>query len=96
MILSRLNMATKLPKTPRTTMSLKEFMVHQEVLKLYRNIMKTVRKIPDKHDRDYMRDWVKSDFRANKDVKDEFAIKSLIVHGENSLRELQRNLDRTK
>jgi len=77
-------------------MSLKQFMVHQEVLKLYRDTMKTIRQIPDKQDREYMKNWARSDFRANKEIKDEFAIKSLIVHGENSLRELRKNLNLTK
>ncbi|XP_015524179.1 LYR motif-containing protein 2 [Neodiprion pinetum] len=83
-------------KLPRSAMSLKQFMVHQEVLKLYRNIMRTIRQVPDEMDRRYLRDWARNDFRSNRDIKDEFAIKSLIIHGENSLAELRRNLNRTK
>ncbi|XP_012261671.2 LYR motif-containing protein 2 [Athalia rosae] len=83
-------------KLPRSAMSLKQFMVHQEVLKLYRNILKAIREVPNEEDKKYLRDWARSDFRTNRDVKDDFAIKSLIVHGENSLAELRKNLSRTK
>ncbi|XP_015604759.1 LYR motif-containing protein 2 [Cephus cinctus] len=83
-------------KLPKSAMSLKQFMVYQDVLKLYRNIMRSIRQVPDKTDREYLRDWARRDFRANRNVTDEFAIKSLIVHGENSLRELRRNLKLTK
>ncbi|XP_012276915.1 LYR motif-containing protein 2 isoform X2 [Orussus abietinus] len=58
-------------KVPPSTMTLKQFMVHQEVLKLYRNIMKTIRKVPNEADRKYLTDWAKADFRANKSVTDE-------------------------
>lgn len=55
-------------------------MIHQEVLKLYRTIMKTIRQIPDKQDRDYMRDWAKADFRANKDIKDEVSFQNVKLY----------------
>lgn len=45
-------------------------MVRQEVLKLYRDILRAIRQIEKKEDRLYMNNWVKDDFRANKNIKD--------------------------
>ncbi|XP_015113386.1 LYR motif-containing protein 2 [Diachasma alloeum] len=86
-------MASKLPKS---SLSLKQFLRRQEVLTLYRNILRTIRQVEDKQDKEYLKNWAKSDFKKNKNLTDEFAIKSLIVHGENSMKELKRNLNLTK
>jgi len=48
-----------------------QFMMHKEVLKLYRNFMRSIKQIPNKKDRETMRDWVRSDFKKLKDVTDE-------------------------
>lgn len=46
-------------------------MVRQEVLSLYRKILRTIKQVPDKQDRDYLKNWAKSDFKNNKNVKEE-------------------------
>lgn len=43
----------------------------RQVLKLYRNILRTVKLIPDKSDREYMREWARSDFKTYKNVTDD-------------------------
>lgn len=49
-------------------------MVHQEVLKLYRNILRAIRQVPNEEDKKYLRDWARTDFRANKEVKEEVCL----------------------
>lgn len=61
-------MATKLPNA---SLSLKEFMLRREVLQLYRNILRTLKQVSCKQDREYLHNWVKSDFNNNKHIKDE-------------------------
>ncbi|OWR45770.1 hypothetical protein KGM_214537 [Danaus plexippus plexippus] len=82
-------MASKLPKT---TLNLKQFLLRQEVLKLYRDIFKTLRKVPDEKTRLELRDWARVDFRNNKHHKDESVIKSMLHYGKKSLKDLQRTL----
>ncbi|CAG5077946.1 Similar to lyrm2: LYR motif-containing protein 2 (Xenopus tropicalis) [Cotesia congregata] len=82
-----------LNKISSSSMNLKQFLVRQQVITLYRNILRTIRKIPGKEDQNYFLDWARSEFKANKSITDEFAIKSLIVHGENSMKELEKNLN---
>ncbi|XP_045499119.1 LYR motif-containing protein 2 [Colias croceus] len=82
-------MASKLPKN---AMGLKQFLLRQEVLKLYRDIFRTLRKVPDKSTRDELRDWAKTDFKNNKHHTDETVIKSMLHYGRKSLKDLQRSL----
>ncbi|KAJ1531536.1 hypothetical protein ONE63_000211 [Megalurothrips usitatus] len=82
-------MASKIPKN---AMSLKQFMVHQEVLKLYRSFLKSIKEVESLEDRKYLREWVQADFRKYKEEKDEVTIRNLIVNGERALKELQQSL----
>ena len=50
------------------TLTLKQFMLRQEVLKLYRTFFRTIRKLPDERQRGEIADWVRADFKANKDI----------------------------
>ncbi|KAG8124034.1 putative LYR motif-containing protein [Naja naja] len=60
--------ATRLPPT---ALSLKQFLRRQQVLQLYRKILRTIRQIPNEADRRYMRDWAREDFKKNKETTDE-------------------------
>ncbi|XP_058808853.1 LYR motif-containing protein 2 [Phymastichus coffea] len=81
-------------KTPQ--MNLKQFMTSRQVLKLYRDILRTVKLIPNEADREYMKNWARSDFKTYKNIRDDLHIKALIAHGENSLQELRKNLARAQ
>ncbi|XP_053670576.1 LYR motif-containing protein 2 [Anopheles nili] len=80
-------------KIPKAALSLKQFMLRQEVLKLYRTIFRTIRQVPDAANRRDLRDWARTDFRNNKNQTDELAIKMLLQHGTRSLKELQTSLE---
>lgn len=46
-------------------------MLRREVLKCYKDILKTVYKIEDKMYKTYLINWTRSDFKANKTLNDE-------------------------
>ncbi|XP_065081763.1 LYR motif-containing protein 2 [Ochlerotatus camptorhynchus] len=79
-------------KLPKSALSLKQFMLRQEVLKLYRTIFRTIRHVPDQSSRHELRDWARTDFRANMHHTDELAIKMLMQQANRSLKELQTSL----
>lgn len=68
-------------------------MLRQEVLKLYREIFRSIRQVPDESGRNDLKQWTRSDFRANMHHTDELTIKMLLQHGQRSLKELQTNLE---
>lgn len=68
-------------------------MLRQEVLKLYRDLFRSIRKIPDESSRNDLKQWTRSDFRANMNHTDELTIKMLLQHGQRSLNELKTDLE---
>ncbi|GLH07162.1 LYR motif-containing protein 2 [Gryllus bimaculatus] len=74
-------------------MNLRQFMVRGRVLKLYREFLRSIKEIPDQSSKQELFDWVHKDFRKFMHETDEFKIRSLIVNGERSLKELQQNLE---
>ncbi|XP_034252841.1 LYR motif-containing protein 2 isoform X2 [Thrips palmi] len=68
------------------------FMVHQEVLKLYRNFFRSLREVESPSDRQQLQKWVQADFRKYKHETDEVTIRNLIVNGERALKELRQSL----
>ncbi|XP_036333075.1 LYR motif-containing protein 2 [Rhagoletis pomonella] len=79
-------------KLAKTALNLKQFMLRQEVLKLYREIFRTIRLVPDKTNQRELRDWARHDFRTHSGQTDELAIKMMIQYGRRSLTELQTSL----
>lgn len=79
-------------------MTLKQFMLRGQVLKLYRDFFRTTKRIPDQRERSELQSWVRADFKRNKSVscEDEEAIKALFYNGEKMLRELKQSLDLAK
>lgn len=68
-------------------------MLRQEVIKLYRDIFRCIQKIPEESSRNDLKQWTRSDFRANLHHTDELTIKMLLQHGQRSLNELKTNLE---
>ncbi|KAL4084450.1 hypothetical protein QTP88_028264 [Uroleucon formosanum] len=73
-------------------LNLKQFMLRQKSLKLYREFLKTIKNIPLESDRQQFLNWVKEDFKKNKFETDEYSIKTLHKYGEKSLTDLKLNL----
>ncbi|XP_015672869.1 LYR motif-containing protein 2 [Protobothrops mucrosquamatus] len=83
-------------RLPPTALSLKQFLRRQQVLQLYRKILRTIRQIPNEADRRYMRDWAREDFKKNKEATDEDTVKMMITQGNLQLQELERTLKLAK
>ena len=54
-------------------------MLRAEVLKLYRDILRTVKKIPDEYYRNEMKCWARDDFKNNKHLTDEV---TFLIHND--------------
>ncbi|XP_048765998.1 LYR motif-containing protein 2-like [Ostrea edulis] len=79
-------------RLPRNLMSLERFMLRSEVLKLYKHMLRLVREIPDRNQRQQLQIFIRQDFELNKNLQDEGAIKMNIARGKNSLKELERTV----
>lgn len=80
-------------KTLKPALNLKQFMLRQEVLKLYRDLHRTIRKVPDDSSRKDLRLWLREDFKKNKSLTEEIAIKMSMQVGNRSLKELRNSLE---
>lgn len=81
----------KMSKTPRTFMTLKQFMLRQEVLKLYREVHRTARKVEPSQRADIIF-WARTDIETHKTQTDEFVIKRLLTSGRDMVKELQKTI----
>ncbi|KAM4529996.1 LYR motif-containing protein 2 [Fundulus diaphanus] len=79
-------------RVPPAALSLKQFLQRQRVLTLYRNMLRTIRQVPDEADRKYLRDWARDEFKRNKDATNQDAIRMMITQASNHLEELQKSL----
>jgi len=79
-------------KITKPTLTLRQFMLRQEVLKLYREIFRAIRQVPDKSSQLDLKQWTRSDFRSNMHHTEELAIKMLMQQGRRSLTALQNSL----
>ncbi|XP_038616886.1 LYR motif-containing protein 2 isoform X2 [Tachyglossus aculeatus] len=77
-------------------MTLRQFLRRQQVLGLYRSILRAIRRVPDRLDRGHLQDWARQEFRRNKSATDEDAIRMMITQGNMQLKELVRALDLAK
>ncbi|NXN27461.1 LYRM2 protein, partial [Nycticryphes semicollaris] len=84
-----------------------QFLRRQQVLQLYRKILRAIREVPAEADRRYLQEWAREEFRRNKDATEEShsarsrfvfsdAIRMMITQGNMQLQELQRTLKLAK
>ncbi|XP_030303967.1 LYR motif-containing protein 2 [Calypte anna] len=83
-------------RLPPSALTLKQFLRRQQVLQLYRKILRAVRQVPAEADRQYLKDWARAEFRRNKDATEEDAIRMMITQGNMQLQELERTLKLAK
>ncbi|XP_050750446.1 LYR motif-containing protein 2 [Gymnogyps californianus] len=83
-------------RLPPTALTLKQFLRREQVLQLYRKILRAIRDVPAEADRRYLKDWAREEFRRNKDATEEDAIRMMITQGNMQLQELQRTLKLAK
>jgi len=83
-------------KLPGNALNLKQFLLKAEVKKLYRQILRTIREVPDEKSRAELRLWARTDFQNNKHHTDELVIKMMMKHGQQAMNELKTSLDMCK
>ncbi|XP_077408327.1 LYR motif-containing protein 2 [Vanacampus margaritifer] len=79
-------------RIPASTLSLKQFLRRQNILGIYRNMLRATRNVPDETDRKYLKDWAREEFKRNKNATNQDAIRMMITQANNHLEELQRSL----
>ncbi|XP_023270672.1 LYR motif-containing protein 2 [Seriola lalandi dorsalis] len=79
-------------RLPIAALSLKQFLQRQRILGIYRNMLRTIRQVPDEADRKYLRDWARDEFKRNKSATDQDAIRMMVTQANNHLEELQKSL----
>lgn len=52
-----------------------QFLQRQKILGIYREMMRTIRQVPEEGDRKYLRDWAREEFKKNKTVSNQVRIK---------------------
>ncbi|XP_040409019.1 LYR motif-containing protein 2 [Cygnus olor] len=83
-------------RLPAGALTLRQFLRRQQVLQLYRKILRALRDVPAEADRRYLKEWAREEFRRNKDATEEDAIRMMITQGNMQLQELQRTLKLAK
>ena len=73
--------------------TLKQFLLRQQVLRLYRDCLRTIRRVPDPAQRRDLADWARANFEAHRGLQDEEAIKAMMQNGDKMLRELKLSMD---
>ncbi|XP_005068847.1 LYR motif-containing protein 2-like [Mesocricetus auratus] len=79
-------------RLPPTVLTLQLFMRQQQVLLLYRKILRVIRQVPSDSDRKYLQDWAREEFKSNKSATEEDTIRMMITQGNMQLKELERTL----
>ncbi|XP_015714399.1 LYR motif-containing protein 2 [Coturnix japonica] len=83
-------------RLPPSALTLRQFLRRQQVLQLYRRILRALRDVPAEADRRHLQQWAREEFRRNKDATEEDAIRMMITQGQMQLRELQKALKLAK
>ncbi|NXG14564.1 LYRM2 protein, partial [Grallaria varia] len=83
-------------RVPPGALTLRQFLRRQQVLQLYRNILRAIREVPAEQDRRCLKEWAREEFKRNKDATEEDAIRMMITQGNMQLQELQRTLKLAK
>lgn len=71
-------------------------MRRQQVLMLYRRILRAIRQVSNDSDRKYLKDWAREEFKRNKSATEEDAIRMMITQGTMQLKELEKTLSLAK
>lgn len=74
------------------SISFEDFVLHGQVLHVYRDILRSIRKVPDPATRNEVLDFVKGEFRATAQVKDLNVKRSLLIGGIRQWKSLSNNM----
>ncbi|XP_067882669.1 LYR motif-containing protein 2 [Heterodontus francisci] len=79
-------------RLPPGVLSFKQFIHRQNVLSLYRKILKVIYQIPNEGDKQYLKNWARQEFKQNKNATDEDTVRMMLTHGNLQLKELEKML----
>lgn len=74
------------------SISFEDFVLYGQVLHVYRDILRSIRKVPDPVTRNEVLDFVKGEFRATAQVKDLNVKRSLLIGGIRQWKSLSNNM----
>ncbi|KAK2550259.1 LYR motif-containing protein 2 [Acropora cervicornis] len=77
-------------------LTLKEFFLRRQVLTLYRQILRTLREVPNEDHKKELADWARAEFKKNKEEKDEIVIKMMLSQGRLTLQEISSAINLAK
>ncbi|CAL1261373.1 unnamed protein product [Larinioides sclopetarius] len=80
----------------REFLSFSKFLLRSKSLNLYRDILRTIKKIPNKEHRIELKQWVREDFEHNKHLRDEDNIRYQLTRGKAFHEELITSLSLVK
>ncbi|MBN3306040.1 LYRM2 protein, partial [Amia calva] len=69
-----------------------QFLQRQKVLGLYRSMLRTIARVPNDADRQYLRRWAREEFKRNKDATDQDVIRMMVTQANMHLQDLQKTL----
>jgi len=78
-------------KLPTQVLTLKQFLLRQESLKLYRQVLRVARQVGG-HQRAEIEAWARSDFEQHRHQQDPESIKYLLHNGRQMLKQLQQSM----
>lgn len=64
-------------------------MLRSQCLSLYREALRAIRLVGNEAERDYLKKWVRDDFRANRHHTDEAVIRMVLTQGRSQVKELK-------
>ncbi|KAI7800089.1 LYR motif-containing protein 2 [Triplophysa rosa] len=79
-------------RLPPDALTLKQFLQRQRVLGMYRDLLRSIRKVPNESDRRYLRDWAREEFKRNKSETDQDVVRMMITQAHNHLEGLRKSL----
>ncbi|XP_056619590.1 LYR motif-containing protein 2 [Triplophysa dalaica] len=79
-------------RLPLAALTLKQFLQRQRVLGMYRDLLRSICKVPNESDRRYLRDWAREEFKRNKSETDQDVVRMMITQAHNHLEDLRKSL----
>ena len=80
----------------RKQLDLKGFMQRIKVLELYRDCLRAANKISSQNDKNYLKEWIRTDFKMYRNEENEEKIKTLLATGRSQLRTLLASVNLAK
>ncbi|XP_068698118.1 LYR motif-containing protein 2-like [Montipora capricornis] len=81
---------------PHNALTLKQFFLRRQVLRLYREILRTLREVSNDDHRKELENWARAEFKKNKEEKDEIVIKMMLSQGRLTLQEISSAINLAK